>query len=40
MFISLDANDVAYQDSGAFTTTAQATPTVTIPANTGVYNRQ
>jgi Purple acid Phosphatase, N-terminal domain/Calcineurin-like phosphoesterase len=40
-FISLDANDVAYQDSGAFTATAQATPSgTTIPANTGVYNRQ
>jgi alkaline phosphatase D len=35
-FISLDANDVTYQDSGAFT----ATTTAGIPANTGVYNRQ
>ncbi len=40
LFISLDANDVAYQDSGAFTATAQTTPSGTIPANTGVYNRQ
>jgi hypothetical protein len=40
LFISLDANDVAYQDSGAFTATQQTTPGVTIPANTGVYNRQ
>jgi alkaline phosphatase D len=38
LFISLDANDVCYQDSGAFTTTALAGGTV--PANTGVYNRQ
>ena len=38
LFISLDANDVCYQDSGAFTTTALAGGT--IPANTGVYNRQ
>jgi len=40
LFISLDANDVAYQDSGAFTATAQTTPSGTIPAGTGVYNRQ
>jgi hypothetical protein len=40
LFISLDANDVAYQDSGAFTLAAQSTPSGTIPANTGVYNRQ
>ncbi|MGD0313246.1 MAG: metallophosphoesterase family protein [Acidimicrobiales bacterium] len=36
-FISLDANDVCYQDSGAFTTTALSGG---VPANTGVYNRQ
>jgi hypothetical protein len=41
LFISLDANDVAYQDSGAFTATSQTTAAgTTIPANTGVYNRQ
>ena len=40
LFLSLDANDVAYQDSGAFTATAQSTPSGTIPAGTGVYNRQ
>ncbi len=40
LFISLDANDVAYQDSGAFTATQQTTSGVTIPTNTGVYNRQ
>jgi hypothetical protein len=40
LFISLDANDVAYQDSGAFTATAQSTPSGTLPANSGVYNRQ
>jgi hypothetical protein len=41
LFISLDANDVVYQDSGAFTATAQSTPSgTTIPANTGFYNRQ
>lgn len=40
LFISLDANDVAYQDSGAFTATQQTTSGVTIPPNTGVYNRQ
>ncbi len=43
LFISLDASDVTYQDSGAFTTTpittADGSGTV-IPANTGVYNRQ
>ena len=37
-FISLDANDVCYQDSGAFTTATLAGGA--IPANTGVYNRQ
>lgn len=40
LFISLDANDVTYQDSGAFTATAQSAGGVTIPAGTGVYNRQ
>jgi hypothetical protein len=40
LFISLDANDVGYQDSGAFTAAAQTTPSGTIPAGTGVYNRQ
>lgn len=38
LFISLDANDVCYQDGGAFTTTALNGGAV--PANTGVYNRQ
>jgi alkaline phosphatase D len=41
LFISLDANDVAYQDGGAFTATAQTTAAgPPIPAGTGVYNRQ
>jgi hypothetical protein len=41
LFISLDANDVAYQDGGAFTATQQTTAGDTpIPAGTGVYNRQ
>ncbi|MGO9028799.1 MAG: purple acid phosphatase family protein [Acidimicrobiales bacterium] len=41
LFISLDASDVTYQDSGAFTATAITTAGGTvIPANTGVYNRQ
>jgi Calcineurin-like phosphoesterase len=41
LFISLDTNDVAYQDSGAFTAKAQTTPSGrTIPAGTGGYNRQ
>jgi alkaline phosphatase D len=41
LFISLDAADVAYQDSGGFTANSYLTPSgVTLPANTGVYNRQ
>jgi 3',5'-cyclic AMP phosphodiesterase CpdA len=41
LFISLDANDVAYQDGGAFTAAQQSTAGGTpIPAGTGVYNRQ